>query len=409
MAEGTASSMNPRLIGLAALLLACSSNPGNGEGSGGQTAAGGGANSGGVSSSGGHTSGGSNSAGGIGLGGSTGGQASGGGPGAGGTNASGGAPSSGGDSASAGRSMGGIGAGGVGSGGTSAGGTASGGALGANGGRIGAGGASSGGTSAGGASSGGASAGGSANGGAANAGGSAGASGGAIGFAPCPTTAATPCAVLPLGDSITEGYGSSGGGYRVELFRQAVQNGKNVTFVGSLQNGPNSVENRTFPKRHEGHGGYTIDSDSGHSGISGSITDQAIANYHPHIVLLMIGTNDINGNVDVNAAPNRLGNLIDDITTRAPSALVVVATIIPIANDGTNARVKTYNTALAGVVSTRANAGKHVLLLDNYAAFSKDVNYKTALMYDYLHPNDAGYAVLGRSFYSVIASLLPMQ
>jgi hypothetical protein len=31
----------------------------------------------------------------------------------------------------------------------------------------------------------------------------------------------------------------------------------------------------------------------------------------------MIGTNDINGNVDVTAAPTRLGKLIDDITTRA--------------------------------------------------------------------------------------------
>jgi lysophospholipase L1-like esterase len=195
----------------------------------------------------------------------------------------------------------------------------------------------------------------------------------------------------------------------VELFRQAVQNGKAITFVGSQQNGPKSVENRDFPRRHEGRGGYTIDTDSGHSGISGSITDQAIQNFHPNIVLLMIGTNDINGNVDVNGAPIRLGRLIDDITTRAPNALVVVATIIPIANDGTNGRVKTYNSALAGVVNMRANGGKHVVLLDNYAAFSKDPSYKTTLMYDYLHPNDAGYAVLGRSFYSAIGPLLTAE
>jgi hypothetical protein len=45
----------------------------------------------------------------------------------------------------------------------------------------------------------------------------------------------------------------------------------------------------------------------------------------------VIGTNDVNGNVDVANAPNRFGKLSDDITTRAPSALVVVATIIPIA------------------------------------------------------------------------------
>ena len=237
--------------------------------------------------------------------------------------------------------------------------------------------------------------------------GSSGAAGAGGGYSPCPTSTGTACSVLPLGDSITEGFGSSGAGYRVELFRQAVQNGKNLTFVGSLQNGPDTVQNQAFPKKHEGHDGYTIDTDSGHSGISGSITDQALANLHPNIVLLMIGTNDINGNVDVANAPKRLGNLIDDITTRAPNALVVVATIIPIANDGTNQKVQTYNAALPGLVNTRASAGKHVVLLDNYAAFSKDSSYQTTLMYNYLHPNDAGYVVLGRAMYDAIHAVLP--
>jgi len=238
-------------------------------------------------------------------------------------------------------------------------------------------------------------------------GGASGSAGAGNAFSPCPTAATSPCAVLPLGDSITEGYGSSGGGYRVELFRQAIQNGKNLTFVGSLQNGPNTVENQAFPKKHEGHGGYTIDTGTGHSGISGSITDQAIANYHPNIVLLMIGTNDVNGNVDVAAAPARLGKLIDDITTRAPNSLLVVATIIPIANDGTNPKVQTYNAALPALVSARTAAGKHVVLLDNYAAFTKDPSYRTKLMSDYLHPNDAGYVVLGRAMFEAIRALLP--
>lgn len=239
----------------------------------------------------------------------------------------------------------------------------------------------------------------------AGAGGGSAGTAGAASYSPCPTSGA--CAVLPLGDSITEGFGSSGGGYRVELFRQALQNGKSLTFVGSLQNGPNTVQNQTFPKKHEGHGGFTIDSDSGHSGISGSITNQALSNFHPNIVLLMIGTNDINGSVDIANAPKRLGKLIDDITTGAPSALVVVATIIPIANDGTNQKVQTYNAALPGIVNTRATAGKHVVLLDNYAAFSKDSSYKTTLMGDSLHPNDAGYVVLGRSIYEAIRAALP--
>ncbi len=235
-------------------------------------------------------------------------------------------------------------------------------------------------------------------------GGEAGAAAGGNTFSPCPV--GSPCAVLPLGDSITEGFGSSGGGYRVELFREALQNGKSLTFVGNLQNGPSSVDNHPFPKSHEGHGGFTIDSGTGYSGISGAITDQALANYHPNIVLLMIGTNDINGNIDVAAAPTRLGKLIDDITTRAPNALLIVATIIPVDNEGTNSKVKTYDAAIPGIVGKRAAAGKHVALVDNYAAFSKDPNYRATLMFNYLHPNDAGYEVLGRSFYGAISAAL---
>ncbi len=238
--------------------------------------------------------------------------------------------------------------------------------------------------------------------------GGAGGSGGSNGFNPCPTEAGSECKVLPLGDSITEGCCSQPfGGYRIELFRQARADNKGLTFVGALQNGPAMVDGVSFPRDHEGHGGYTIDSDAGHSGISGMITQNALQNYQPHIVLLMIGTNDINGNVDINNAPNRLANLVDDITTRAPDALLVVAAIIPTTNDGTNAKVEPYNAAMEALVEERASAGKHVVFLDNYAAFRSNPNYKTALMADGLHPNTAGYEVLGQAFYGVIGELLP--
>jgi hypothetical protein len=69
-----------------------------------------------------------------------------------------------------------------------------------------------------------------------------------------------PARCCRLGDSITEGCCTAPmGGYRIELFRQSVMNGKNITFVGTLMNGPTTVQSRTFPMRHEGHGGYTID------------------------------------------------------------------------------------------------------------------------------------------------------
>jgi lysophospholipase L1-like esterase len=245
-------------------------------------------------------------------------------------------------------------------------------------------------------------------GGAAGSGGAAGtgADGGGA-YMPCPTTGGTACAILPLGDSITEGCCTAPeGGYRIELFRQAVTNGRNITFVGSLLNGPTTVANRTFPMRHEGHGGYTI-SGGGNGGIAGTITDTAIATYHPNIVLLMIGTNDLNDNIDVTNAPTRLGKLIDEIITDAPAALVVVSSIIPIGAPNADQRTQTYNAAIPGLVNARASSGKHVVFVDNYAAFAKNANYQTTLKADGLHPNDAGYVLLGQGFYGAISGVLP--
>jgi hypothetical protein len=224
-------------------------------------------------------------------------------------------------------------------------------------------------------------------------------------FAPCPTGAT--CLILPLGDSITDGFPFEAGGYRVELFHQTVLNTQLVSFVGSLSNGPAMVDGRPFPPNHEGHTGFTIDNEPivGRSGVS-PLTDQAIATTHPHIVLLMIGTNDIDLNVDVATAPTRLAALIDRITTDAPNALLVVGSLIPTQTDAENLRFQAYNGAIPALVAARAAAGKHVLFVDMYAAFTANPNFKTALMNDNLHPNATGYALLGDTWYGVIRSYL---
>jgi lysophospholipase L1-like esterase len=239
------------------------------------------------------------------------------------------------------------------------------------------------------------------NAGGAAAGGMAGTGGAGAGY--CPTTAGTPCNIMPVGDSITEGCCTAPmGGYRIELFHQALTNQKNITFVGTLTNGPTMVDGQTFPQHHEGHGGWKI------SQIAGVI-DNAISSSKPHIVLLKIGTNDINGNDNIANAPTRLANLIDQICEDAPNALLVVSAIIPTTNDGTNNNVKAYNTAIKEKAEAAAATGKHVVFVDNYQAFAQNSNYKTALMADSLHPNTAGYVVLGDSFYGVISSYLPAK
>jgi len=58
------------------------------------------------------------------------------------------------------------------------------------------------------------------------------------------------------------------------------------------------------------------------------------------------------------------------------------------------------------LVQTRAAAGKHVMLVDMYAAFTADPNYKTTLIIDGLHPTIAGYTRMGQVWYQAISSLL---
>jgi lysophospholipase L1-like esterase len=218
-----------------------------------------------------------------------------------------------------------------------------------------------------------------------------------IGYNPCPA-AGTPCIVMPLGDSITDGAGSSGGGYRPELFHLALEAGTSITFAGSGSNGPEMVDGVTFPKSHEGHPGWVI----------GQIDDSIVAwleATNPHIVTLMIGTNDMNLNLDVDTAPDRLEDLINDIITTNSTALIVVAQIVPAQDDGLNDRIETYNGAIPAIVSGLAAEGKHVVMVDMYEAFTANADFKTEYMADNLHPNDAGYVAMANTWYDAIGPL----
>ena len=117
----------------------------------------------------------------------------------------------------------------------------------------------------------------------------------------------------------------------------------------------------------------------------------------PHIVLLHLGTNDINQNI-ASGAPDRLGSLIDQIVATLPAALVVVAKIIPEPSQASG--ISTYNAALPGVAQARANAGKHVILVDQFTGFP------TSELGDGVHPNQAGYARMAGVWYEAIKSYL---
>ncbi|WP_169980493.1 GDSL-type esterase/lipase family protein [Microbispora sp. H10836] len=185
--------------------------------------------------------------------------------------------------------------------------------------------------------------------------------------------------IMALGDSITYGAGSSnGGGYRSTLSNMLREDGATVTFVGSQHSGP-------APDAHEGRSGWTI------SQIAG-ITDSAMATYRPNVVLLHIGTNDMNNNDNPDGAPARLGSLIDQIFRADPNVTLLVSTIVPSNWGATQARILRFNEAIRSETGSRWAAGKHVYMVNMSPVTLTDLA-------DLLHPNDSGYLKMAALFY----------
>ncbi|MFC5718580.1 FG-GAP-like repeat-containing protein [Streptomyces gamaensis] len=188
-------------------------------------------------------------------------------------------------------------------------------------------------------------------------------------------------AVMPLGDSITKGIGSStGDGYRGGLRDRLAAHTDDLSFVGSV---------RTNGADHEGHSGWQIED------LSDNV-EHWVAAAHPNVVLLDIGSNDMDRNNDVDHAPRRLGRLIDEITAAAPDVTILVSSLVPSADPEAEKRVERFNAQVPVVVAERRAKGAHVDYVDMGQLTTKDLS-------DRLHPNDAGYTKMADAFYQGIA------
>ncbi|HVY38306.1 MAG TPA: GDSL-type esterase/lipase family protein, partial [Polyangia bacterium] len=210
------------------------------------------------------------------------------------------------------------------------------------------------------------------------------------GFNPCK---ASPCVILPLGDSITHGFSSTDdAGYRSALFKLIVAANQNVTFIGSLMNGPTTVSGKPFVRNHEGHDGITV------TGITGYVPPAKSFSTTPHIVLLHIGTNDMTSNADPTTTANQLSTLITNLVKAAPDALIVVAKIVPLGYSNSN--YTSYIAKIPDVV--KAHASDHVIMVDMSTLPGSDIRGSGNV-----HPTDQGYADMANLWYGAIKNYLP--
>ncbi len=196
--------------------------------------------------------------------------------------------------------------------------------------------------------------------------------------------------IMPLGDSITFGEGSSYyGGYRVNLWKDLQAAHLHITFVGSKDSGPATLPNQ----ENEGHPGARID----------QISDDVVPwlhQYQPQIILLHIGTNDILQNYSVNTALARLQHLLIQITTTLPHTFIIVAQIIPLEKFGRNGEVISYNKAIPGIVQHFEQQGKLVEYVDMYDVVPiSDIP-------DQIHPNNQGYNLMASVWFTALKPIL---
>ncbi|KAF6746683.1 lipolytic enzyme [Ephemerocybe angulata] len=209
---------------------------------------------------------------------------------------------------------------------------------------------------------------------------------------PTASTQAAPIIVLPLGDSITWGIGSSdGNSYRKELKEELLKDSVTIDYIGTLKNG-NMEDND-----NQGHSGATIIQISGYAEtalkqqpevgqVFNSYTDRCWVNniaLHCKVVTLMAGTNDIGQNQDLANAPTRLTTLVDKILTASPNATVLVA----------SANVDSYNARLEAAIKAKISAGQHVVWVSMSALTNSDLS-------DGIHPGAGGYIKMGAAWHA---------
>jgi lysophospholipase L1-like esterase len=185
--------------------------------------------------------------------------------------------------------------------------------------------------------------------------------------------------LMPLGDSITWGVGSStGNSYRSALYDTLGAEGYSLDFVGSGRNGTMGDPD------NEGHSGWRIDQIAG-------IADSVLGTYRPNVVTLMIGTNDLNQNYQVPTAIDRLHSLVDQITADDPGVTVLLADLIISTNGTEEPNRPAFNQQFPCIVQAEQDAGKHVAFVDMSALTTADLS-------DDLHPNDGGYQKMADAF-----------
>ncbi len=211
--------------------------------------------------------------------------------------------------------------------------------------------------------------------------------------------------VMPLGDSITRGFGSTNtNGYRGDLLGLLTTEGITIDFVGSLSDGVGFADTD-----HEGHGGVTADFILANVGTYLQTEFNNLGPEDTGIVLLHIGTNDISGGEAPESIKDDIISIIDAINAFNPNIYIIVSSLVP-RNDGDGGVKEGNNSTLNNLIElqfiNKREQGIKILYAGMHELFKCNPNWATDYLTDDVHPNDTGYNLMAKIWFNRIMNAI---
>ncbi|MFE9903935.1 SGNH/GDSL hydrolase family protein [Streptomyces achromogenes] len=203
-----------------------------------------------------------------------------------------------------------------------------------------------------------------------------------------------PVRIMPLGDSITVGLNSTGvAGYRDELLGHLHRLGHDACFVGPCVN---AFQPQGDPD-YAAVCGITIEALT-------PLLPQWVPAARPDWLLVHIGTNNMYGPSHT-AAPRLLRTFVDTLLRLAPSAGVLLASIIPSRLPEWQAHIDDYNRHVREIAEEPGRRGR-VFFVDMASALHASPQGRDDLS-DLVHPGDQGYAKMAAVWRDALHARLP--
>jgi lysophospholipase L1-like esterase len=223
---------------------------------------------------------------------------------------------------------------------------------------------------------------------------------------------------MPLGDSITAGYGVAGG-YREPLATDLTNAGIKFEFTGAATTGATPSLTANNDQYHNGYGAYPIealtanlaannqyeingvpygDSNQGGYWVTGNAGLRPAD--HPDIVLLEIGTNNFlqDQGDPVSTFDTEISTLITSFHSLSPNTRILVAGAIPVENNPAfNARISAYDSYIQ---NTLVPSLPYTTYVNLYADFTNPDGTTIDSLYqsDSVHPDQAGYDTMATAW-----------